>query len=953
MSYEDLPVVGRQQQLDRLVEVWGDTRAGARTVLLAAEAGGGKTTVIDTLVRTLADDPRPPQVVAGDCVPLGGEGLPFVPVAAVLRQLIERHGQETVVEWAGAGSDTLGALIPALGPAPTLDGERLRLFEAVGRLLERAAAVQPLLVVLEDLHWADEATRHLIRFLTQTLCSAQVCLLVSYRSDELHRRHPLRPFVAEIARLGNLERVELPRLTRTEVAELLPHVMQCAVSEETVTSVHERTEGVPYFVAELGAAMCKGDGNLPDNLRDALLVRILEVSAQAQQVVQAMSTAGTSVGHELLAEATGADPMTLDAALRELVDHGIVRADGTGYAFRHALLREAVHEDLLPGEHVRSHVQFAEALTRRPELVTSHLDSELAHHWFAAHRVQQAFEAALAATGSSPSPYEQLHMYERVLELWDQADLDRAGAPPHAMVLERAALTARRVSESARGLQLITAALAETDAETEPADAVRRLVIKASAIGMLTDASPGVGDSTAVAERAVELAGPTGDTPERVAALEMYAIQLMLAGRSEESEQVALEVIDICRRTGARGQLGGALNTLGATLVRMGREEEGLARLHESWQYTDGDDWLELRYHVNLSDALTTAGRPAEAAEVALAGYELSKAYGLTRGAGTMLLGNAAEALFDLGDWARARELLTGAFEIAPVGHHRVHVGLVQSWLDTWQGRFGLAGPRLHELSFDRAGRAGRLAEYRTFWRWTEAEYAWWSGRTDEVWDIVAPELAAAGRLGWGRLYRMLHIAARASHEPSSPADAERIVRDLLEPDRPGVSLGRALRPLAVAELDDTVEAWQAAIEALAGPAGPVYLRPYARLRLAKAYVAAKDRAAAAEPLELAASEADRMGMYPLAGQVAALRQRIGAAGPGGGVLTPREYEVLTLVADGRSNAQIGRELFISTKTVSVHVSNIIAKLEANNRGDAAARARRAGLLEPVPAVGS
>jgi len=927
-------------------------------MVLAAEAGGGKTTVVQALQESLPDT----LVVVGECIPLGGEGLPFVPISSILRTLVTRFGPDRVREWAGPAAGALGTVLPSLAPnaAETEPADRMRLFEAVAQVLVGVGSVGPVLVVVEDLHWADEATRDLLGFLVRSLGRAPVGLLLTYRSDEVLRHHPLRPYLAELNRTPGVTRVELPRLDRTAVAELLAEVTGHDPDPDLVTSVHERTDGLPYFVAELGSAIAGGCPDLPEDLRDMLLVRANRMSEPAQQLVRVMTTAGNTMSDELLTAVTGDefDRTTLDGLLREAVDAGILHTDDRGYRFRHALLREALHEDLLPGEHARVHARFAATLLAHPELAQNRLASELAHHWAAANEQQLAFEAALDAARTTVSPYERIRMYERVLDLWDQ--VDRTGsALTRADVLEAAALACRRVSASVRGLPFIQAALAATDEAAAPLDAARRLVIKGVLEGLLAEArplsggrdAPGTSDAISTVARAVSLAEDHPDSVEYAAALDAHATQLMLAGRYAESAVVARRAEHVAQRQGEQALLASARITLGGCLVMIGDEDRGIEIARSGRLDSSSSDWyLELRHHINISDLLLVAGRRRESADLALEGVELAQRYGLGRAAGAMSRGNAAEALLELGEFDRAGELVAAGLELAPAGHHRLHLTLVRAWMLAWQGRYAEARRAIPRLEQERTP-AGQLPQYQLLWRRAEAELALWQGESGTAWRIIEPLVDAIDVQGLPRATVVLAVAARAATDPGAPADAADRVRELVALPRPGVTVAPIFTAIATAELDDTPDAWRAALAALTAGGGPIPYLPYVQWRLAASQLATGDRTEIPELLSAAADAARRMGLAPLTARIAGVQRRAGlglvpSEGDTGVVLTGREQEVLRLVSDGRSNAEIGRELFISAKTVSVHVSNVIAKLGASSRGDAAARARRAGLID-------
>ena len=420
---------------------------------------------------------------------------------------------------------------------------RLQLFEAVAMLWERASEHGPLVVIMEDIHWADESTRPL-RFLALALTDAPVMMVASYRTDELNRRHPLRPFLAEVGRLPRTVRIDVPSLGREEVGDLLTALLGRRPSHVVIDLVNRRSEGIPYFVEELAGSATRGCIDMPDTLRDALNLRVLALSEPAQSIVQLTAVAGNRVDHELLEAVADRPAAELDSALREAIDASVLVADETGYSFRHALLQEAVYDDLLPGQHARLHARFAAILEERPELITSRgsdqtAASEIAHHRAAAHEVNKAFSWSIkAATSGQAAFHETLKMYERALELWDQVSEPERIAGDRASVLEDAARAAADADETERALSLIGASLAETDLTPGPEPLIRRLIVKSRLPSLLRP-----GSTEAIAE-AVELL-PDGSPPAfRAKVLMQLATATMLDGNRAESVKAARQAID-------------------------------------------------------------------------------------------------------------------------------------------------------------------------------------------------------------------------------------------------------------------------------------------------------------------------------------------------------------------------------------------------------------------------
>ena len=303
----------------------------------------------------------------------------------------------------------LGRLLPGIERRPdgrtAGDGlDQLQVFDAVRAVLVGLAERSPVVLVLEDLHWADRASRDLVAFLARTLRAGRVTLVVSYRSDELHRRHPLRPLLAELVRLPGVERLELAPFSRAELAEHLEAIAGAPLPADQVEGIYARSEGNPFYAEQLLAAGAgDADVGLPATLADVLLARVQGLSEPAQQVLRVAAVAGRRVPHRLLAEVAGRPEAELEQGLREAIGAGVLVTDSaTGsYAFRHALLQEAVYGDLLPGEQVRLHAAYARLLAAEPEGAAA----ELAHHCLASHDLVGALAASVrAARGGRGGP---------------------------------------------------------------------------------------------------------------------------------------------------------------------------------------------------------------------------------------------------------------------------------------------------------------------------------------------------------------------------------------------------------------------------------------------------------------------------------------------------------------------------------------------------------------------
>ncbi|MER7543071.1 AAA family ATPase [Spirillospora sp. NPDC127506] len=945
-------LVGRAAELGELRDALA---AAPGAVLVGGDAGLGKTRLIREFART-ADA----NVLVGGCLELGSDGLPFAPFTTVLRGLVRDIGIEGVAGLVPRG-DTggLARLLPEFGE-PESDAasgeERARLFEVVLTLLERLAEKGPVVLVIEDAHWADRSTRDLLAFLVRNLGVGPVLIVLTYRTDELHRAHPLRRLLAGLERLERVRRMELGRLARADVSALVTELLGQSPPPGLVERIDARSEGNPLFIEALldddGELACE----LPESLRDLLLAGVQRLPEETQDVLRDASGGSTRIEHALLAAVSGLDDAALTRTLRPAVAANVLVVDGDGYAFRHALIREAVHDDLLPGEHTRLHTRYAEALENDPSLVPAgRLWVELSYHWKQAHNSLWALVASWRAAGEARKALayaECLAMLERVLQLWDRVPdaVERIGAD-YVRVLMDAATAADLAGEFDRGIKLVTAALKEIEAADGEHDTERRAMLLEQRGRMRYQmARPGFVEDLRAAVRALPADPPSA---LRARALSTLGNYVRITTDIDEARNVARESLAIARKLGDPVAEAEALITLFCADTDYGYDDD-LAEV-EAAADRAGNHPVLLRYYVIKSHFLEGAGRHAEAAAVAARGKELAREYGVARTQGTFLCINQAEPLVSLGRWDEAMAVMNHALEQDPAITTRTSLLVLTGWVALARGDLATAKERL-ETSREIKKLKMKWLKTQDYFStlWLEANIALAEGRPAAALDAVRPVLGHAGlpddaRYAWPVLVAGAVACAELGDAAGELARIEERAAGL----RSSGPLQRAHSLTFDAELARArgvldPGAWEKAAAAWEELGNP-YQRARALLRFAEATLAGGDHDGAAAMLRTAAELAGELGARLLAEQIADLLRRTRAPRRGDASaplgLTPREFEVLRLVAEGRSNREIAEALFISVKTASVHVSNILGKLDVASRGEAAATAHRLALF--------
>jgi tetratricopeptide (TPR) repeat protein len=734
-------LVGRVEELSLLEAARGRAAdAEPAVVLVGGEAGVGKTRLVTELTSRCAADGT--SVLAGGCVPVGGDGLPFAPITEALRPLPEEFGADAVRELAGPSWRELARLLPALGEpevGPAGQVAQARLFELVLGLLARLSQQTPVTLVVEDLHWADQSTRDLLAFLVRNLRRERVLLVATYRSDE-PRTDRLGPWLAELDRGGPVRRLELARLDRAETVAQLAGILGAVPATDLVDELYGRSEGNPFFTEELLAAVRARSGALPPTLRDLLRGRVQLLPDHAQQVLAVAAVAGRQVPHRLLATVADLDDRELAEALRSVIAHRLLatRPGEDGYQFRHALLREVVDADLLPGERARLHADYARALSNQPELADaapSVAAAELAVHWDAAGEPTQALpariEAGLAAERAHAVAEAARH-FERALVLWDRVpDRGRLTGLDRVDLLAHTADAIAFVGAAQAATELLEDALGRVDPAAEP---VRAAVL----LARLGDHRRVAGDEAgalAAFEQAERLLAGTPPSAERARVLAAHAYALGLGVRPEEALGRSEEAIACARAVGARLEEAIALRVLAVHLAPLGQPDRAITLALQARAIAEDLDDVEtvIGTYLAVTFTLKLVGRQRDVLEEARKGYQRAREFGLERATGSFVANNLANCLLDTGRWTECerltRELLAGD----RWGAFNLHNALGR--LLSRRGEFAAAREQLNL--------ARRLSPpFFSDWAWLGlAELALWEGRHDEAGAAVAEGL--------------------------------------------------------------------------------------------------------------------------------------------------------------------------------------------------------------------
>jgi DNA-binding CsgD family transcriptional regulator len=978
--------VGRVAERAALSEALERAAAGQPgIVLISGEAGVGKSRLLNEVTTLTAT--MPATAVGGVCVGVATGSLPFAPFVDIVRGL---HRARLTAALPPSARAELGRLAPEIAPhagdrSDAGQGGQGRLFAAVRDIIAVASTSRPILVTIEDLHWADASTLDLVTYLARSMHAERCLLVATARLETLSRRHPLLGIVAELARLPTFERIDIARFDRGELVQQLTGILGRVPDPEMVHGVFERSDGNAFFAEELVATGAVRGGQLPASLHEVLAARLAALDEVTQGIVRVAAVAGRVVSHELLEQVAGTPSAVLIPALREAVDHGVllrVEDPSPGYAFRHALVREAASDELLATERIAINRAIADALERDEALSPAGelaRTGEIAYHALAANDLSRALTASLAAVavaeGASAYAEAEMHL-DRILDIWPRvSDAASRVGMDHADLFARTARAAASAGHHSRAVALAQDALAGLD----PSDMDRRVATLLELFDYAWEAAE-IDIADGVVPEAMTLL-----RDERSArSAEAFAAEALLRwhqGRYTPAREAALQAIAIARECRAPRELAMALMILAQVYAHVGEAKHAEESFVEAAGILDEVNDPQLRARTIRSGSWTRYldGRFEESLALSRHGLEIARREGSDGRYGVNLLDGVFEDLIELGRWSEARVVgdqilarMTTSLEMLGV-----HMSLARLFM--LQGRVADAE---HEIA--KAAEIAAVGPHRV-WQLEDAIFlAYATGRYSDGRSLMEAALSASPEpdrdaILWWPLRKAIggesdHADAarrrrRAPEVEEAIAAGRRFAdvlrqsaRNAIEADGGGPMIRAELRS-ADAELSrlegrPNPALWATAVDARRELEQPWELA-YARYRHAEAILASGAPAVdAAIPLREAHAAATGLGAAPLriALEALASRARIqlesqsGTAGPAvtrpATTLTARELEVLALVAAGHTNREIGDRLFISAKTASVHVTHAMDKLGALSRYEAAATATRLGLLE-------
>ncbi|MEY9861169.1 DNA-binding CsgD family transcriptional regulator/tetratricopeptide (TPR) repeat protein [Catenulispora sp. GAS73] len=995
--------VGRDHELQQLRGLLDQAAAGrAGTVVLGGEAGVGKSRLLAQFVAEAEKDHQA-HVLRGACIELGGGLIPYAPLVESLRMLVRERGEDEIraaitdSTWNDLEhlvSDFTGTAAATADVAPSGSGQ-LRVFGAVLRMLEHLGKSAPVVLVFEDMHWADQSTLDLVSFLARRLSSERALLVCSHRSV-LVPGHALRVLLAEPEFKRHVHPVALPSFTELDLRDFIGALFPDAATppdRDLVRRCHRLSGGNAYFAEQLllsGALTDPNARRVPESINELMLARIAALSEPARQVMRVAAAAARRLDDRLLEAVCGLPSDVLDSALRECRNQGMLVVDQIeqeSYAIQHALLSEAVYQQMGIGERRRLHTKMAEALT---EALTEDValglahgwgaEVELAHHWFHTdHRAEALATAVRAgkATMRVRAFHEAESQYGRVLdELWARVpDPEVAAGRSYVDLLDAAAAASRWAGHVPQAVARLRKAIDTVAGRHDPGrlgELYERLGSYHWENGAVVEGRSAYTDAV----RLLEAAAPEGAAHAR--ALVGLAMAEIRAGSYQAALDRSERAVELAETAGDAAAKGRALNAVGLALSFLGRVADGEPRLRQAVELADQEDHLEglLGAYGNLAVGLELAGDLDGSVEAARTGLRRAQAIGVTELRLVIVLANnAAASLMLLGRWDEAGEVLAQAMADRPRLELSAYLRLTVAEFDVARGEYAEAERLMSEVG----GQGITDTRFVAAWHTCQAELRCWKEEPSQALDAVRSGLAAVAdtenvlvrlRLYSVGLRAAADRAARAAEAGAQISDAAELGAELIAAAeqqaaaRPASHEEQILLQLCRAEYhrtlgDDTVPLWDGVAKSWAEIGRP-YPMAYARWRQAAAALAAGDEEAAAVAVAEARDTATRLGAEPLKDAVEKLNTDSVSESqsqpqpqpqppepdsrPYG--LTKREWEILRiLVTKAATNRQIAREFGIEESTVATHVYRICRKLDVQSRTEATVIALRTGLF--------
>jgi DNA-binding CsgD family transcriptional regulator len=971
-------VVGRREELSRLLAALDSAAEGRTSVtLVAGEAGVGKTRLLKEFMACAAEHGF--RFVSGRCIDQGELSWPLAPLREIVGQLVEDLDRETLAAVLGGAGGVLAPFVPELERHPELTESRPseplssdRFCELIVGVFRRLAVEGPVVVLVEDLHWADTSTRRLFDALARVARLGPLMLVGTFRSDELHRRHPLLASLAEIGRSADGQRIDLRPLDQAATVQLIAAI-DAGMDAVGIDDIQRRSGGNPFYVEELVAARRSGINTTPRTLRDAVLSRAAAMGDTATDVLDIIAVAGRAPP-TLLADVCALSADSLRPALDTLVASGLVVVDGDELRFRHELGREVFADELLPDDRTRIHLELA----RRLERGYPNRLGEIARHWSAASDPPRALVATVRAGRQAfqdGAAAEAEAHFSLALELWDAVDdaPTKCGVDHPTLACE-AAVAAEHARHEDRAIELALSAINELAGQPAREGAVW---LELRRIYRFADRWDECEKSAAMALALIPESPPSR---ERAEALAVSAMSALYADDSARAMEYALAAVAVAGQVADPNAMVDAHYALTMALVDKGDLQQALTEGIENAARCDQtvSAHRTMMAYNGVTACLSDLARLDELITFAQRAVDIARTTGSAGIVGGWLAAYWVDSLVMLGRWAEAERLTSDLADLLDdpaiegllarywgamtrqgrLEDARVHIANVRATLDRecWHENLHRLGAAVVE--FDRAdGHPNPTMIVDDLLARARASLE------DTVILVLAGVTALADQCcdldGGSRTRRDEHLLATAGRwmeriDPLAHGGRQPGPETQLLVDAAGAQLTRLRgrpEPERWAELaasskrigfryEEALARFHHGEALLAGVAGRSFeARRAAEHELTLAQAIAADLAAA--PLIRRISELAQRARLQLDTTESRLRENETQTCQAEHALTHRERAVLDLLTRGLSNRQIGEELFISTKTASAHVSNILRKLDVSNRVEAAAIAVR------------